>query len=144
MKNNLQTTTLGMGCFWGVQDIFDKVKGVKETVVGYMGGKTKSPTYEDVCSGSGHTEVVQIKYDEKEISFEDLIKTFFKSHNSFVRDKEQYKSVIFYHTEKQKEIAEKIKEKDSATEILPVEDFWEAEEYHQHYSKKNKTKTCHG
>ncbi len=133
----------GMGCFWGVQDIFDKVKGVKNTTAGYMGGKMKNPAYEDVCAGSGHTEVVKIEYDEDKVSFEELVKIFFKSHDSSMKYKEQYKSVIFYYNEKQKETAESLKPESSVAEIRPAEDFYKAEEYHQHYFKKNKVKSCH-
>jgi peptide-methionine (S)-S-oxide reductase len=142
MKKELQTTTFGLGCFWGSQEIFDQVKGVKETVVGYMGGEKKNPKYEDVCAGSGHTEVVQLKYDEEEVSFENLVKIFFQSHDSFAKKSEQYKSVIFYHNKEQKKTAEKLKKESSVTEILPAVEFWKAEEYHQPYSKKNNNYVC--
>ncbi|MBD3262858.1 peptide-methionine (S)-S-oxide reductase MsrA [Candidatus Woesearchaeota archaeon] len=133
--------TFGMGCFWGAQDIFDKVGGVKETIVGYMGGESKNPTYEEICSGNGHTEVVQVRYNKEKVSVKELIEVFFKSHNPELKNKEQYKSVVFYYDKKQKEAAEDLKKDFYATEILPAEDFWKAEEYHQHYFKKNNTKT---
>ena len=140
---NIQKATFGLGCFWGAQDVFDRVKGVKKTIVGYMGGRTEDPTYEDICAGSGHTEVVQMEYDEDEVSFEDLLKVFFKNHNSSLKNKEQYKSVVFYHTEYQRKTAEKFKDESSVTEIRPAEKFYKAEEYHQHYFKKNNKKSCH-
>lgn len=139
-----QIATFGLGCFWGAQDIFNKVKGVKKTLVGYMGGETENPSYEQVCTGlTGHTEVVQIEYDPKEVSYKELLQVFWKSHNPEIKTKEQYKSVVFYHNEKQKELAEKIKEPSFVTEILPASTFYKAEEYHQDYFKKNKVKTCH-
>ncbi len=104
--------TFGAGCFWGVEETFRKLKGVKETAVGYEGGTMKNPFYEDVCSDrSGHAEVVQVKFDPTEISYEELLKTFWESHNPTTPNQQgpdvgtQYRSVIFYHSDEQKEKA---------------------------------------
>jgi peptide-methionine (S)-S-oxide reductase len=153
--NNLSLATFGLGCFWKPEEIFKKVKGVKETAVGYMGGNVENPTYENVCSGAtGHAEVIQLKYDPAEISYEELLDIFWRSHNPTTLNRqgfdvgEQYRSVIFYHTSEQKEAAEKSKEElensgsnsgPIVTEIVPASTFYRAEEYHQRYlEKKNK------
>lgn len=154
----MEQATFGAGCFWGVQSAFEKLKGVKETTVGYMGGTTTNPTYEQVCSNTtGHAEVVIIKYDPKIISYHELLKTFFKIHDSTQKNRQgpdigsQYRSVIFYYNEEQKTIAQNmIKELDSsgqykkeiATELTKASPFYKAEEYHQHYVKKNKSAAC--
>ena len=152
----LETATFGAGCFWGVEEVFMKINGVKETAVGFMGGKTKNPTYEEVCKDNTcHTEVVQLKFDPKEISYEKLLEVFWSIHDPTQMNRQgpdtgsQYRSVIFYHTENQKEAAEKSKEKESkkyseliATEIVPASEFYRAEEYHQKYHQKHGIKTC--
>ena len=138
-----QTIMFGMGCFWGVQDIFDKRKGVVETTVGYAGGTKENPTYEEVCSGStGHTEVVLVEYND-DITTEELVKLFFSSHNPEAETKKQYRSVIFYYSNEQKEIAEKLKKYSYKTEIAKAPVFYKAEDYHQKYFQKNNIKTCH-
>ena len=154
----MEQATFGAGCFWGVQSAFEKLKGVKETTVGYMGGTTTNPSYEQVCSNTtGHAEVVFIKYDPKIISYHELLKTFFKIHDPTQKNRQgpdigsQYRSVIFYYNEEQKTIAQNmIKELDSsgkykkeiATELTKASPFYKAEEYHQHYLKKNKSAAC--
>jgi peptide-methionine (S)-S-oxide reductase len=154
----MEQATFGAGCFWGVQAAFDKLDGVTETSVGYMGGTTTNPTYEQVCSNTtGHAEVVHIKYDPKIISYDELLKTFFMIHDPTQKNKQgpdigsQYRSVIFYYNEEQQSIAKnKIKElktsgqfkKEIATELTKASPFYKAEEYHQHYFKKNKSAAC--
>jgi len=155
----LEEATFGAGCFWGVEEAFMKVVGVEETVVGFMGGKLKNPTYEDVCTGlTGHAEVVNLKFDPKIVSYEKLLEVFWSIHDPTNKDRQgfdigsQYRSIIFYHDTKQKEIAEKLKSKldesgkfrqKIVTEIVPASDFWKAEEYHQKYFQKHKFFSCH-
>ena len=151
----VETITFGAGCFWGVEESFKHKKGVIDTTVGYMGGKMKNPTYENVCSGkTGHAEVVQIIYDPAVISFEELLDTFWNIHNPTQSNRQgvdigyQYRSVIFYSTNEQKQIAEKsLKlleksgnyDKKIVTEIMPASTFYPAEDYHQDYFEKNKS-----
>ena len=140
----------GAGCFWHIQEEFDKLNGVIKTEVGYMGGNFKNPTYKDVCSDkTGHAEVVLVEYDEKKISFKDLLEVFWKMHTPTTKNRQgfdigsQYRSVILYYTEKQKKEAiesrnnkqKKYKNK-IVTEIKKARKFYMAEEYHQHYLKK--------
>ncbi|HDQ15503.1 MAG TPA: peptide-methionine (S)-S-oxide reductase [Bacteroidetes bacterium] len=150
----MEKAIFGAGCFWGVEEAFRKVKGVKETTVGYMGGTLEDPTYEDVCTNTtGHAEVVQIVYDPKQVSYEELLNKFWEIHDPTQVNRQgfdvgsQYKSIIFYHNEEQKRIAEKSKHaleksgkysKPIATEITEVKTFYKAEEYHQKYFLKNK------
>ncbi len=145
--------TFASGCFWGVEANFQKTPGVISTLVGYTGGKVKNPTYQMVCSDkTGHAEVVQIAFDPDVISYEALVRTFFDLHDPTLLDRQgpnvgkQYRSAIFYHDEKQKTIAEKIKEELNSsgkyrypivTEIAPALEFYEAEEYHQKYYAKH-------
>ena len=131
----MEKATFGAGCFWGIEDKFGNIKGVKSTRVGYMGGKLKNPSYEEVCTGrTGHIEVVEVTFNPKIISYEKLLETFWKIHNPTTKNRQgldigiQYKSIIFYHTEKQKAIAENKK----------TSNFYKAEEYHQKYLKKHK------
>lgn len=151
--------TFGAGCFWGVEAAFRQIKGVKSTAVGYMGGKTLSPTYEDVCTDeTGHAEVVQIEYDPAVTPYEDLLKTFWENHDPTTLNRQgpdvgaQYRSVIFYHTPEQQIQAEESKallEKHRAfknpivTQILPAQEFWLGEEYHQQYLEKRGLSQCH-
>lgn len=153
-----QLATFGAGCFWGVEDTFRVLPGVTETAVGYMGGSTERPTYEQVCSSrTGHAEVLQLTYDPDKISYEELLKIFWQSHNPTTLNRQgpdvgtQYRSAIFYHTPEQKEIAEKSKaeletsgkwKSPIVTEITPAQNFWKAEEYHQKYFEKNGG-SCH-
>jgi len=158
MPKKLEHAAFAAGCFWGVEETFRCLKGVKETEVGYMGGKTKNPTYNDVCTDkTGHAETVHIKFDPKEISYEQLLEDFWNSHDSTQLNRQgldvgtQYRSIIFYYNEKQKKIAAgskanleksgKIKGK-VATEIIPATTFWRAEEHHQKYLMKKGLKTC--
>ena len=145
--------TFGAGCFWHVEDLLNKTKGVKSTAVGYIGGKLQNPTYEEVCTDkTGHAEAVEVEYDPDEISFEDLLNVFWTNHNPTTLNSQgpdvgiQYRSAIFYHDETQKEIAEKSKqvlsqsgkfENPIVTEIIPAPTFYKAEEYHQKYFKKH-------
>ena len=149
---NLIKATFGMGCFWCTEAVFQRLKGVKKVTSGYSGGKMKNPTYEDVSSGeSGHAEVSQIEFDLSVISYEDLLYVFWRIHNPTTMNQQgadvgtQYRSVIFYHNEEQKKLAEnskkeaqKLYENKIVTEILPFDKFYPAENYHQDYYNKNK------
>ena len=145
--------TFGAGCFWHVEDLLSKTKGIKSTKVGYIGGQLPNPTYEEVCTDkTGHAEAVEVEYDPNEISYEELLDVFWKNHNPTTLNRQgpdigiQYRSVIFYHNDEQKEIAEKSKqtleksrqfENPIVTEIVPTPTFYDAEEYHQKYFKKH-------
>ena len=145
--------TFGAGCFWHVEDVFIKTKGVKSTQVGYIGGTLPDPTYEEVCTDkTGHAEVVEVEYDPDEVSFDELLDVFWGNHNPTTLNRQgpdigiQYRSAIFYHDEKQKELAEMSKknldgsdrfERPIVTEIVPAPHFYRAEEYHQKYFKKH-------
>ena len=150
---NKEIATLGGGCFWCVEAVFERVEGVLSVKPGYAGGKTLNPTYKEICSGkTGHAEVAQIEYDSKMISFEKILEIFWKSHDPTTLNRQgndigtQYRSVIFYHNEKQKEIAEISKKKvnDSklwknpiVTEITKLNNYSDAEDYHNDYYKNN-------
>lgn len=152
-EENLEKATLGAGCFWCVEAIFEEVKGVKSVVAGYAGGEIKNPTYRQVSSGStGHAEVTRITYDPSVISFEQLLEVFWHTHNPTTKNRQgpdvgpQYRSVIYYHNEEQKEIAEKSMKKTDAsdlwedpivTEIEPISNYSRAENYHQNYYENN-------
>jgi len=154
----MKKATFGAGCFWGVEATFQKLNGVISTSVGYMGGIIKNPSYEEVCSGkTGHAEVVQLKYNPKLISYEDLLDVFWNNHNPTTLNRQgpdignQYRSVIFYHNKEQKEKAYNSKEKlqkvgkyknNIVTEITKASDFYKAEEYHQKYLMKNSFNNC--
>jgi len=145
--------TFGAGCFWHVEDLLSKTKGVTSTQVGYIGGALPNPTYEEVCTDkTGHAEAVQIEYDPDEISYEELLDIFWNNHNPTTLNRQgpdvgiQYRSAIFYHSDEQKEIAKKSKqtlenskqyENPIVTEIMPTPTFYKAEEYHQKYFKKH-------
>ncbi len=153
MPNKLATATLGGGCFWCVEAIFQNLKGVHHVVSGYAGGAVENPTYEQVCSEiTGHAEVVRITFDPEVISFEDLLYIFWRTHNPTTLNRQgadvgtQYRSVIFYHTEKQRALAEKSKKETEAsglwpdpivTEITPFDRFYQAEDLHQNYYRLN-------
>jgi peptide-methionine (S)-S-oxide reductase len=144
--------TFGAGCFWCVEDIFRKTPGVTNTMVGYSGGHTKNPTYEQVCTDhTGHAEVVQVEFDSNILPFEKLLDVFWNNHDPTQLNRQgpdvgtQYRSAIFYHDSKQQEIAKKSKEsldksgkfgKKIVTEILPAQEFYKAEDYHQQYYAK--------
>ena len=145
------------GCFWGVEHYLKQAPGVLSTSVGYIGGKTDHPTYEQVCGhGTGHAEAVQVVYDTEKTSFEDLAKLFFEIHDPTQVDRQgpdigdQYRSAVFYLDEEQKKIAEKLiavleeKGLDVATSLEPAGTFWPAEDYHQdYYAKTGKQPYCH-
>ena len=110
---SLETITLGGGCFWCVEAVFDDLQGVEDVVSGYMGGNTTNPTYEDICRGNtGHAEVIQVKFDPAVISFREILEVFFAVHNPTTLNRQgndvgtQYRSAIFYHTAEQKQVAE--------------------------------------
>jgi peptide-methionine (S)-S-oxide reductase len=150
-----EKATFAAGCFWCTEEAFDKVPGVLSTTSGYMGGKKKNPTYNEVSTGgTGHTEVVQVVYDPAKVSYEKLLETFWLNHDptainhQFCDSGSQYRPEIFYHTEEQKRLAEASKarwEKDKpfrqriVTPVTAASDFWPAEDYHQDYYKKNPT-----
>jgi peptide-methionine (S)-S-oxide reductase len=158
-ENNLQMATFAAGCFWGVEEAFTKKKGVKSTRVGYIGGNLPNPTYEDVCTDrTGHAEALQVKYDPKEISYEELLDLFWSIHNPTTKNRQgpdigsQYRSIVFYHTPEQERIAKKSKQEldDSnkfqnkiVTEIVPASTFYPAEDYHQKYYQKIGGGSCY-
>ncbi len=139
--------TIGGGCFWCMEAVFQHVPGVIHSVSGYSGGNSASPTYEEVCGhGSGHAEVVQLEFDPAVISYEKLLEIFFEAHDPTTLNRQgadegdQYRSVIFYHNEEQKKAAARAKlaaqahhEDPIVTEIVPLKKFWRAEDYHQDY-----------
>jgi len=145
--------TFGAGCFWHVEDLLRKTKGVKSTQAGYIGGKLANPTYEEVCTdATGHAEAVQVEYDPNEISYDELLDVFWSNHDPTSLNRQgpdvgnQYRSAIFFHDEEQKKIAQKSKEeleksgkfqKHIVTEIIPAPVFYKAEEYHQKYFQKH-------
>ncbi len=153
MNKKLETATLAGGCFWCTEAIFKRLKGVKSAVPGYAGGSVEDPSYEQVCTGNtGHAEAIQIKFEPSEIPFEKILDIFWHTHNPTTLNQQgndigtQYRSSIFYHDEKQKEVAEKSKEeleqsglyKDPiVTEIVPFTNFYEAENYHKDYFDRN-------
>ncbi len=155
----MQTATFAAGCFWGVEEAFRKVKGVSATAVGYSGGSMPNPTYEDVCTDrTGHAEVVQVEFDPTQLSYDELLKVFWESHDPTTRNRQgpdvgsQYRSAIFYHTPEQKAVAEASREKLQksgkyqraiVTEITPAGPFYRAEEYHQQYLQKRGLGQCH-
>lgn len=156
MKEKEEVSTLGGGCFWCVEAVFDSIKGVNEVISGYTGGKNPNPTYEEVSSGSsGHAEVVQVKFNPELISYAEILNIFFHTHDPTTLNQQgadrgtQYRSVIYYHDEKQKEIATKVIAKITenklwskpiVTEISPLQNFYPAEDYHQNYYKNNSAK----
>lgn len=152
-NKNLQVATVGGGCFWCTEAVFQELKGVEKVVSGYSGGDAPGhPTYREICSGlTGHAEVVQITFDANIISYEDILFIFMTTHDPTTMNKQgadvgtQYRSVIYYHDEAQKQIAEAVIEKVAdyydnpiVTEISPLEIFYKAEDYHQNYYSNNK------
>jgi peptide-methionine (S)-S-oxide reductase len=152
-EQETEIATFGGGCFWCVEAVFENVRGVTDVVSGYEGGSTKNPNYKQVCTGrTGHAEVCQITFDPKVVSFEELLEIFWKTHDPTTLNKQgndigtQYRSVIFFHNDEQKEIAETYKKKLDAsgafrdklvTEISKTRRFYVAEEYHQDYFRLN-------
>ena len=153
MPIQLETATLGAGCFWCVEAIFQELNGVQQVVSGYAGGTVENPTYQQVCSETtGHAEAVQITFQPQVISFEDLLYVFWRTHDPTTLNRQgadvgtQYRSVIFYHDETQKAIAEKSRQETDAsglwtnpivTEVVPYREFYGAEAYHQNYHRLN-------
>lgn len=158
MKNP-EKATFAAGCFWGVEASFLTVPGVLDAVSGYAGGHVEHPTYEQVCGGAtGHAESVEVSFNPEKVSYETLVRKFFALHDPTQMNRqgpdvgEQYRSVIFYHSLEQKEIAERVKQelapqylpKTIATSIEPAKQFWKAEEYHQRYAEKHPGRVvCH-
>ena len=150
----LQRATLGGGCFWCTEALFETFEGVKSVTSGYAGGQTANPTYEQVCEGNtGHAEVIQIEFDPAKISYEQLLDVFWEIHDPTTLNRQgadhgtQYRSIILYHDDAQKKVAEKSKAaaskkfKDAVvTEIVPLTKFFQAEGYHQDYFRKNPNK----
>lgn len=152
-KSKTEVATLAGGCFWGVEEILRKTPGVLRSLVGYTGGHVPNATYEQVKTGeTGHAEAVQISFDPAKLSFENLLRLFFRLHDPTTKNRQsndigtQYRSAIFYHSEEQKKSAESVKaEVDKSgkwkspivTEIVPAVTFYDAEEYHQKYLEKN-------
>ena len=149
----METVTFGSGCFWCTEAVFQQLKGVSSVVSGFSGGNVENHSYEQVIIGrTGHAEVCQIQFDPEQISFENMLEVFFNTHNPTTLNRQdndvgtQYRSVIFYHSEEQKNIAERVKaelEKSGSwktpivTEIVPFEKFYPAEDYHQNYFRNN-------
>lgn len=132
-----EIATFGAACFWGPELKFSKLPGVIETTVGFSGGTVKDPTYEEVTQGNtGHSEVVKIEYDPEQISYKELLDEFWKMGAPSEESITQYKSLIFFHTPEQEKIAKESTLEGAKTEILPAPEFYEAEEYHQDYFKK--------
>ena len=154
-----EKATFAAGCFWGVESAFRKVKGVSNVTVGYTGGHTKDPSYEEVCTDeTGHAESVQVEFDPSAVSYDRLLEVFWRVHDPTTRNRQgpdigsQYRSAIFYHSPEQKEkaIASKAShERDYrkagmmiVTEIVPATTFYPAEEYHQRYHEKHGLRSC--
>ncbi|MEP0860929.1 MAG: peptide-methionine (S)-S-oxide reductase MsrA [Ignavibacterium sp.] len=153
VKSNLEIATFGSGCFWCTEAIFERVKGVHKVISGYSGGTTEKPTYKEVCTGTtGHAECTQIYFDPTAITYDELLEIFWKTHDPTTLNRQgndvgtQYRSVIFYHNEEQKQKAEyykkkleeeKIWDKPIVTEIVEFKKFYPAEDYHQNYYENN-------
>jgi len=151
MGNEIEKATLGAGCFWCVEAVFERLPGVHAVEAGYAGGTDPNPTYEKVCSGrTGHAEVAQITFDPKKTSYEKLLEVYWQAHDPTTLNRQgadvgtQYRSVIFYHDEEQKRTAErsrseaqKLFQNPIVTEIKPLAKFYKAENYHQDYYKNN-------
>lgn len=149
--------TFAAGCFWGVQAYFDQVPGVTESVVGYTGGHTEEPSYEEVCTHTtGHAEAVQLEFDPEQVDYETLVRQFYRMHDPTQLNRQgpdigdSYRSAIFYHNDEQKQIAEAVTkalqsqfDKPIVTQIMPVAEFWLAEGYHQKFTEKTGRGGCH-
>lgn len=154
-----ETATFAAGCFWGVEELFRQTDGVLATCVGYTGGAVADPTYESVCSDTtGHAEAVKVVFDPSKVAYNELLDIFWSNHNPTTKNQQgpdfgsQYRSAIFYHTQKQKDLAEASKialEQSSrfsrpiVTEVLPATEFYPAEDYHQRYLQKRGLGSCH-
>ena len=155
-----EIATLAGGCFWGVEELIRKLPGVIDTTVGYTGGTLAKPRYEDVKTGrTGHAESLEIRFDPERISYDEILRYFFRLHDPTTANRQgndigtQYRSAIFVHDEKQREVAERVKNevdgsgkwpRPVATEIVNATEFWPAEDYHQDYLQKYPNGyTCH-
>jgi peptide-methionine (S)-S-oxide reductase len=154
-----ELATFGAGCFWGVEVTFRNTPGVRDAIVGYLGGTLANPTYKDVCTGrTGHAEVVQVEYDPTEVTYDKLLDVFWENHDPTTLNRQgpdvgtQYRSAIFYHTPEQKRVAEESKASLEAskrfrrpivTEITEASTFYPAEDYHQRYLEKRGLASCH-
>lgn len=154
-----ELATFGAGCFWGVEADFREVPGVLDAAAGYMGGTLDNPTYKDVCTDrTGHAEVVQVTFDPAKVNYEQLVDAFFRLHDPTQLNRQgpdygtQYRSVIFFHSPEQEQLAHAAKEKleqskrfprPIVTQIVPAAAFWCAEEYHQRYLEKRGLRHCH-
>jgi len=152
-NTDMALATFGNGCFWCTEAIFQRLKGVSKIVSGYAGGKVKNPSYKEVCTGlTGHAEVIQLTYNPKEISYTELLEVFWQTHDPTTLNRQgadvgtQYRSVVFYHTNEQKQLAEVYKKKldesgafdnPIVTEISPLTEYYAAEDYHQNYYNLN-------
>jgi peptide-methionine (S)-S-oxide reductase len=152
-NDRLETATLGGGCFWCVEAVFDDLEGVTDVVSGYTGGHADDPSYEQVCAGTtGHAEVVQVTFDPEVVSFREILEVFFTVHDPTTPNRQgadvgtQYRSAIFYHSPEQKQMAEQVIEELNAegiwddpivTEVTAFERFFPAEAYHQEYFRRN-------
>jgi len=155
----LQKATFGAGCFWGVEAAFRRVEGVVSTQVGYVGGRTADPTYEQVCSGrTGHAEAVEVTYDPARVSYDELLRVFWENHDPTTPNRqgpdvgEQYRSAVFFHSPEQEAAAKasvasleaaKRFRRPIVTQIVPAGPFYRAEDYHQQYLEKRGQATCH-
>jgi peptide-methionine (S)-S-oxide reductase len=153
VEANIEIATLGNGCFWCTEAVFEGLKGIVSVESGYSGGSVKNPSYREVCNGTtGHAEVIQLKFDPAVISYKKILEIFFKSHDPTTLNRQgadvgtQYRSVIFYHSQNQKSVAEEtiaeltqksVYTKSIVTEVVPFSAFYVAEDYHQDYFRKN-------
>jgi peptide-methionine (S)-S-oxide reductase len=150
------TATFGAGCFWGVEAAYRQIQGVKSTRVGYAGGAEDDPTYQEVCTDTtGHAEVVEVTYDPARVSYEELLEVFWANHDPTQVNRQgpdvgtQYRTVVFFHTPEQekssiasRDAVQERFDRPIATEIVPAQRFWEAEDYHQQYLEKRGLSTC--
>ena len=153
----MESAIFAAGCFWGVQYYFDQVPGVKSSLVGYTGGHTEEPTYEEVCTHkTGHAEAVKVTYDPTEVSYEVLVRQFFRMHDPTQLNRQgpdvgdQYRSAIFYESNEQRDTAMKVRdevqertEKQIVTQIVPAAEFYDAEDCHQKFTEKTGRGMCH-
>jgi peptide-methionine (S)-S-oxide reductase len=154
-----EIATFGAGCFWGIETAFRRVPGVLDAVVGYSGGRTQNPSYQEVCTDTtGHAEVVQVTFDPEKVSYDQLLDVFWTIHDPTQVNRQgpdygnQYRTAIFFHSPEQEAAAKKSKQaleasgklrRPVATEITPAGPFWRAEEYHQRYLEKRGAASCH-
>lgn len=158
-QTTLEKATFGAGCFWGVEAVFRAIAGVVDASVGYTGGKTDHPTYEEVCSGrTGHAEAVLVTFDPTKVTYDELLEVFWANHDPTTPNRqgpdvgEQYRSAVFFHTPEQERKARELKaaldasgrfKRPIVTEITPAGPFHRAEEYHQRYLEKRGAASCH-